>query len=327
MKRVVAGLIIAVSAVLTFTASYGDDSRNIAVPHAKSFLYLSDNITQDFRTIRQAGLGDPFARDRTRESALLSSDDTEEGGVNSHRDSRNMDAIDIYNIPQPLVSEITYDFSQDKVKGAPLRSLIDLPSGVGDIFLTGAAFLTNLVVHEFGHEVVANYVGAEGSKLNFFKKDGDDFFLGTSSVTNIDKRSELPYTMGGEFFADLTFEHALRNYRNNPTTYNKALMITSGTDFLWYCMYSFYLTEGNPSYDPIGISERTGISRDMIFYIAAAKTALNAYRIYSGQDRIIPYFSVDRYSASINFLVPFELGSSDRLGLLVDKALGIYGHY
>jgi hypothetical protein len=113
--------------------------------------------------------------------------------------------------------------------------------------------------------------------------------------------------MGGEFFADLTFEHALRDYRNKPTTFNKSLMLASGGDFLWYCIYAYYLSEGHQNFDPISVSEKTGLPRDTIFSIVAAKTMVNAYRAYSGQDKIIPYFSVDKYSASLNVIIPIEI--------------------
>lgn len=213
---------------------------------------------------------------------------------------------DIYNIPHSLVTSITYDFSYKRSQKVPTTNTY---STMSNLLQMGTAFLTNLAVHEFGHEVVANYVDAEGSELNFFKKSGGDFFLGTSHVDEIDSRSILPYTMGGEFFADLTFEHALKSYRNSPNTYNKSLLLTSGTDFLWYCFYAFYIADDNPSYDPIAISSETGISRDMLFSVALAKTMINAYRIYSGHDAVVPYFKVDRYSASINIMFPFEFGS------------------
>ncbi len=119
----------------------------------------------------------------------------------------------------------------------------------------------------------------------------------------------LPYAMGGEFFADLTFEHALRDYRNNPNSFNKSLLITSGADFAWYCFYAFYVSNDNPSYDPITISKETGLSRDTLFSLALAKTLINVYRIYSGNDRVVPYFKVDKYSTSLNFIVPFDIGS------------------
>jgi hypothetical protein len=115
--------------------------------------------------------------------------------------------------------------------------------------------------------------------------------------------------MGGEFFADLTFEHALKSFRHNPNTYNKALLVTSGADFAWYCLYAFYLSGPNPSYDPITISEETGISRNALFSIALAKTLINVYRVYTGNDTLVPYFRVDKYSTSLNFIIPFDIGS------------------
>jgi hypothetical protein len=193
------------------------------------------------------------------------------------------------NVPHAIVNAVVYDFSNDRINKS---SSLELPSSMTDVLQIGAAFFTNLAAHEFGHEVVAHYVGAEGSRLNFFNEQDGNFFLGTSSVEKIDNKSKLPYTMGGEFFADLTFEHALQDYRQKPNAYNRSLLVYSGTDFLWYCFYAFYLSNDNPAYDPITISQETGISREMLFSIALAKTLLNAYRIYSGQDKVIPYFTV-----------------------------------
>ncbi|GEM_PF-1227602 len=211
------------------------------------------------------------------------------------------------NAPRPLVYNISVVSAKEKA-GHQAPDTGSTSPAAGALQL-GAAFLTNLAVHEFGHAVVADYVGATGSKLDFFTRQGDQFFLGTSTVEDIDEKSRLPYRAGGEFFADLTFEHALRNYRKNATTFNKSLMLVSGTDFLWYCFYSFYLSEGHPDFDPVGISRETGISRDTLFFTVMAKTAINAYRVYSGTDYVIPYVSVDRYSASLNLAIPFNIDS------------------
>lgn len=169
----------------------------------------------------------------------------------------------------------------------------------------GMAFLTNVVLHEIGHTVVADHVGAEGSSIEFFKSHNGQFFLGRSSVDRIDGRSKLPYGMGGAFAADLTFEYALQSYRKAPSLYNKSLLFFSGVDFLQYCIYAYYITDGHPSYDPVTISKTTGISKDVIFSAVLAKTAINAYRVYSGQDKVIPYFTVDKYSAVLNLRIAF----------------------
>jgi hypothetical protein len=211
-------------------------------------------------------------------------------------------------ILQPLVGDISHymNFSKGAKPFNSLSGNLNLPSNTSEIAQIGAAFLTNLAFHELGHAAVADYAGASGNELNFFAKDGDKFFLGTSHVDDIDDRSMLSYTMGGEFFADITFEHALRSYRENPSLYKQSLLFFSGTDFLWYCLYAFYLTDEHSSHDPIAISKQTGISRDALFSVALAKTIANAYRVYSGTDRVVPYFTVDRYSASLNVAIPFD---------------------
>lgn len=175
----------------------------------------------------------------------------------------------------------------------------------GRVVQIGATFMMNLALHELGHKVVGDYVGATGTSLNLFENRDGKFFLGHSSYKKIDDKSRLPFSMGGEMATDLTFEHALQNYRKNPNLYNKSLLFFSGTDFLWYSVYAFYLSNGHPHFDPISISKETGMSKDVIFSIALAKTMINAYRVYSGQDRIIPYFTVDKNSAFLNISMAF----------------------
>jgi hypothetical protein len=189
----------------------------------------------------------------------------------------------------------------------PYKSLasVEMPSIVGDVASVGLAFLVNLVVHETGHAAVANHVGADGIGLHFMKKHGNKFFLGLSYVDHIDEKSRLPYSMGGEVAASYTFEYALSDYRHKPTTYNKALMFFSGTDFLWYSAYAFYLTDGDKSFDPNAVTNITGLSEGTIFSVALAQSLINAYRVYSGQDYIVPYFTVDKYSAVFNIRFAF----------------------
>ncbi|HZX47825.1 MAG TPA: hypothetical protein VFF47_01245 [Nitrospirota bacterium] len=186
--------------------------------------------------------------------------------------------------------------SSQKVSAAELK----------DIPLIGLAFLTNLGIHETGHYVIANQAGAEGNTLNFFTKDKNSFFLGLSTVTKIDSKSKPGYHLAGEVASNYTFELALRKYRENNTTYNRALMFFSMTDFLWYTTYAFYVAPyQNGKFDPIGISNTTGIDREKIFLVALAHTSLNALRVYSGEDRVIPYYMLDRHFIGFGIKVPF----------------------
>jgi hypothetical protein len=227
------------------------------------------------------------------------------GNPNAENDSF-IPYITRQNLHQPLVGQLSMDFSRrSKYQYSKSSASEFLPTSAGDVILSGAAFLTNLAVHEFGHAVVADYVGVSSNRMEFFNKEGDQFFLGTSYVEGIEEESALSYTMGGEFFADLTFEHALQSYRNRPNGYNKALLFYSGTDFLLYSFYAFYLTDGHESFDPNNVSRETGLSEDMLFSIILAKTALNAYRIFSGNDTVIPYFTVNKNYAALNIAIPF----------------------
>ena len=240
-------------------------------------------------------------------SSILTEDD-HYTHINIHGDKFNAltsTYIAGQNIPQPLVTHVSIEpYFGDPEKSFKSK-VFALPSNLGELITMGTAFLTNLAVHEFGHAIIGEHVGATGNSVSFFDKQGGQFFLGMSSVKHIKAESKLPYTMGGEFFADLTFEHALKSYRKNPSLYNKSLMLYSGTDFLWYCVYAFYLSEGHSSFDPITIVEETGLSKEELFSIVLAKTMINTYRIYSGQDRVVPYFTVNSSSATLNLSVPF----------------------
>ncbi len=90
--------------------------------------------------------------------------------------SRNSN-INMYNLPSSFVHNVTYDYNAGRFNRTSGHSFLDGHLVMTDIVAIGAAFLTNLAVHEFGHEVVANYVGAEGSRMNFFKRAAVIFFL------------------------------------------------------------------------------------------------------------------------------------------------------
>jgi hypothetical protein len=307
MKKVLNILMITLCVLPALSLSYAQEAYMEKPPVEGTYLDYQESPAQNNTSGQAAAVYNGAAGER-----FFHSGDREKKDPVSRRtdtDTSYGSHIDIYNVPPSFVNKITYDFSGDGFRRTSGHSFLGGSPGITDIVQIGAAFLTNLAVHEFGHEVVANYVGAEGSRLNFFEKSGGDFFLGTSHVDKIDRRSNLSYTMGGEFFADLAFEHALKDYRTNPSTYNKSLLVTSGADFLWYCFYAYYISGDNPAYDPITISNETGLSRDTLFSVALAKTIINTYRIYSGNDVLVPYFKVDKYSTSLNFIIPLDIGS------------------
>lgn len=312
MKTALNTFLVIITLLAAAPFSYGEDMSKGAAESSELQMKYEDSYSSSREAGPRKGMLTAFDSDNIVNERLLLIEDSNRNDMGAHMAGMHASydaSPDIYNLPDTLVNNISYDFSSDKFERTAKHSLFGMPSGLGDILQMGAAFLTNLAVHEFGHEVIAHYVDAEGSELNFFHKSGGDFFLGMSHVDSIDSRSNLSYTMGGEFFADMTFEHALKAYRKNPNTYNKSLLMTSGTDFLWYCFYSFYVVEDNPAYDPITISKETGLSRDALFSVALAKTLVNAYRVYSGEDRVVPYFKVDKHSASLNFMIPFDIGS------------------
>ncbi len=174
--------------------------------------------------------------------------------------------------------------------------------GGDDVAMIGMAFLTNIAIHESGHYFMADTLQAEGNALDFFTVRKGSFFLGLSTYTEMEKEGKLPYHLAGEFAASQTFEYALANYRNNPNTYINALLFFSGTDFLfYYSLYAFYLSPvQDDHYDPVSISKDTGLSQEAILSVALTQAVLNGYRVYSGKDRIVPYFTLEQDFASFN---------------------------
>jgi len=125
-------------------------------------------------------------------------------------------------------------------------------------------------------------------------------------VAEIDKRARPAYHLAGEVAASYTFEMALKHYRERDTLYNRSLLFFSMTDFLWYTLYSFYLSpHENEKFDPIGLWESTGISRDTIFLVALTQSSLNAVRVITNKDRLIPLLIVDRYFVGFIVKIPF----------------------
>jgi hypothetical protein len=115
----------------------------------------------------------------------------------------------------------------------------------------GLAFVTNLAIHESGHVLVAEGVGADKATFKFFGEENGSFFLGLSTATGIPDESVLPYRLGGEIAASYTFELALQSFRREPTTYNRSLLFFSGTDFFWYTVFGFIWRREDDRCDPV----------------------------------------------------------------------------
>lgn len=179
-------------------------------------------------------------------------------------------------------------------------------ANLGDLVQVGAAFITHMAVHESGHYILAHMGGAEDVDLNFLTQKGGNLYLGLSTAKGLDKESSLPYKMAGEAAASYLFEVALGSYRTRPSTFNRSLLFFSASDFLWYSIYAFYIDRSrNPNYDPVGISQETGLSHEAVLGIAVFQTALNTYRIYSSNDSMTPYFALDQRWAEFGLQLRF----------------------
>lgn len=233
--------------------------------------------------------------------------DTKTEATYSHITSTNS-SLQYDLLPENINGSMKTDVKRYKI-GLPIKApstISTIHSTASNLAQVGAALITNFVLHELGHKTLGDSVGATSSNIDFLKKHDGQFLLGISSVEQIDSESMLPYSLAGEVASDLTFEHALMNYRKKPTQFNRSLMIMSGTDFLRYCIYAFYIADDdNSAYDPVAISNASGISRDTIFAVALTKTMINAYRVYSGNDTVVPYFSVNKNTAMLKFKIAF----------------------
>ncbi|MCC7202556.1 MAG: hypothetical protein IT393_07860 [Nitrospirae bacterium] len=176
---------------------------------------------------------------------------------------------------------------------------------VKDIVQIGSAFATNLTVHEYGHAIVGSSVGAEGISVSFMSKRKNNLFLGYTSTKRIDDDAYPSFALGGEIGANMSFEYALYKFRKAPTTYNRALLFFSGTDFLWYSVYAFYFNEDNPDSDPNILHRETGISKDAILAAAITQSVLNGYRVYAGSDTVVPYMTFSSDSIGFHLRVSF----------------------
>lgn len=178
-------------------------------------------------------------------------------------------------------------------------------SGIIDIIQVGTAFATNLTAHEYGHAIVGSSVGAEGISVSFLSKRKNNLFLGYTSTSKIDDNAYPSFALGGEIGVNMSFEYALHRFRKEPSTYNKALLFFSGTDFLWYSVYAYYFNEDNLDSDPNILHRETGISKDAILAAAVTQSVLNSFRVYSGRDTVIPYMTFNKDSIGFHVKVSF----------------------
>jgi hypothetical protein len=172
-------------------------------------------------------------------------------------------------------------------------------SNLKDIASISTAYMTHIFLHEVGHQVVAEEVGADSPKMHFFTMKDCKLYPGLSTFKNIPKESKLPYALGGERMAGYTFEYALESYHHGPTTYNKALMFFSGADFLAYTLLANYVHPDNDLYDPSLIRQEIGLSKEVLLSLVMAKSIMNTYRVFNEDATFIPMIAVDKTSASL----------------------------
>ncbi len=174
-----------------------------------------------------------------------------------------------------------------------------------DFFDVGSAYITHLYIHEMGHQIIADDVGAKGHEIQFLTNKGGNFYFGLSTYESIPEESKLPYAVGGDRMAGYTFEYALQSYRQKPTTYNKALLFFSGFDFLFYTLMANYSTPDDSMYDPNLIREATGCSKEVLLSMVLSKALVNAYRIYDESFRLVPSIQTTKNSAALVFTLHF----------------------
>jgi hypothetical protein len=175
----------------------------------------------------------------------------------------------------------------------------ELKDAAQDAATIGAAYMTHLFLHEMGHQVVADEVGADFHEMRFFTNKNGKFYLGLSTYQSIPEDSLLPYAVAGEWMSDLTFELALQSYRHKPSAFKKSLMFFSCMDFLLYTLYAYYDEPDNKMYDPNLIREETGLSSELLLSLFATISLLNAYRIFNPDAKFRPLLQIDKKSAAL----------------------------
>ncbi len=166
-----------------------------------------------------------------------------------------------------------------------------------------AAYMTHLFLHEVGHQVVAEEVGADSPKISFFTRKNGRFYPGLSTYQNIPRESKLPYAVGGERMGGYTFEYALKSYHREPTTFNKALMFFGCADFLAYTFLANYVHPENDMYDPNLIRAESGLNKEALLSLVMAKSLANTYRVFNKDANFTPMIVVDKTSAA--FVIRF----------------------
>jgi hypothetical protein len=146
--------------------------------------------------------------------------------------------------------------------------------------------------------VIADEVGADNHQIQFLKQEKGQYYLGLSTYDKIPEKSKLPYAVGGDRMAGLTFEFALASYREKPTTFNKSLIFFTTIDFVGYTLLSNYVESGDNMYDPNLIREETGVNKEFLLGMVMTKALVNTYRVFSGDDRLTPEIRTDTHSAA-----------------------------
>ena len=176
---------------------------------------------------------------------------------------------------------------------------------LGEVVAIGTAYSTHIFLHEVGHQVVADEVGADSSHMSFFTFKQGKFYPGLSTSKGIPEESVLSHAAGGESMATYTFEYALDSYRRSPTTFNKSLLFFTCVDFVLYTVMSNYITPDDETYDPTIIRDETGCSKELFLSLVLAKSMVNTYRIYNQDANIVPMILIDRNSAALVFQFSF----------------------
>jgi hypothetical protein len=177
---------------------------------------------------------------------------------------------------------------------APNRSAWSI--NFSDLFEIGSAYLTHLTVHEMGHQLVADEVGATNHKISFFTRKKGEFYLGLSTYDSIPRESRLPYAMGGERMNTISYEYNLDAYHRNPTTFNKAMLFFDTTSFLGYTLLANYVNPDNRGYDPTLIRTEIGMSKELLLSFVLSKTLLNTWRIFNPKTPWVPILESDHDS-------------------------------
>jgi len=164
----------------------------------------------------------------------------------------------------------------------------------------GSAYFTHLTLHELGHQALADSADAVNPQMHI----GIGITPASVTYDSLPSDSRLSFAAAGYVMEQTTFDYALTAYRNDPTLFNRSLMIFSTLNFAVYSAYSLYIDPDNDMLDANTIRGEIGIDRNLLMGLIIGKSLTNWYRAVNPNCNIYPTIGVD--ITSVNLMINYR---------------------